>query len=206
MSKFVFVLPVSLVCACAANQPPIRAVPMSTVEVPLSAGADPVQMTEVFPPEQQEAPSPKLRELTEDEFTDAFWRVASCYDFHIPYYNHADSIRLVTYEPCLMTGFEQVMNGGPEVTMQTHDLMLQPVRPGIFLITPGVTVELHPEQRYSVPQLCVEPSAVGGTFPESMRCTRLVHEIGTDKFSLIGLVPLYLWTRVIEENTQKDTP
>ena len=216
MKQIALMLTAWLASACAAQQATTETVPMASVEltpaVVVEAPKD-VESSDTEPAEEEltferETPPPPMPTLTQEEFNDAFMGVASCYDFHIPssaQKGFADRVKLVIYEPCLMAGIEQaVLKGAPIPQSATTSLSLAPVRPGIFEIRPGLTLELTPGRRD--PQLCVTPDVVGGTFPESMRCSNLGHYVGSDRYSLAGLTGWYVLFREAAKDAQQNAP
>ena len=174
-----------------------------------------IDLEEVKPPRPDPIPSatvaepkpPPLPSLNKQEFTDAFMNVASCYDFHIPsgaFQGFDEKVKVVRYTPCLLKGLETMMLGGPEPQVTGQTLFLKPLKRGIYVIREGLTLELD-VGGYD-PRLCVEPSVVGGTFPPALRCSNLGHFVGTNRYSLTGIVPLYLLSREAEKETQRESP
>lgn len=209
MKRTALMLTAWLASACAAKQATTETVPMATVVFAETSAEEPGEGAEPAKEEEQVAktpePLPPLPTLTQEEYNDAFMRVATCYDFHIPpaaQKGFSDKIKLVIYEPCFLENLEQSMLQGVSLVQPTAStLTVAPIRPFIFEIKPGLTLELSPEGRD--PQLCVTPDVVGGTFPAALRCSNLAHEIGTDKYSLVGLTGFYMLGREAEKAAQQ---
>lgn len=202
MRYLTLLLPVWLASACAAQQSKYEDIALPVVELELEE----VKKVERTEPEEEIPPKPPaLPALTKRQFEDAFWRVASCYDFHIPpgaSQGFSDEVRLVVYNPCLLTGFESAIDAQSEVNVKVSVTKLSVSEPGIYAVRPGLTLELQPEPDW--PRLCVEPTLVGGTFPPEMRCGVLPHELGTNKYSFVSLSLWYLLIREVEDDQGKD--
>lgn len=126
-----------------------------------------------------------MKTLTEEEFVDAFMKIASKYEFHIP--NGAmsgfnDKVKVDVFTP---SALEAMANG--QIRLSTSKITLKKVGDKIYQVENGVRLEVDGRK----PKLCVTPEAVGGKFPPELACENLPG-LGADRYSLISILPLYL--------------